>query len=119
MAQYEEITIDQGADVALEIHLQDKSGDKKNLTNHTVTAKAKKTYNSTESADIYDFTTAIAAPATDGVVTISLTNTQTDTMKAPSKYVYDVEMSYQDSDDNTIIERVLEGILNVSPSVTK
>jgi hypothetical protein len=40
-------------------------------------------------------------------------------MKAPSKYVYDVEMSYQDSDDNTIIERVLEGILNVSPSVTK
>jgi len=39
-------------------------------------------------------------------------------MKA-GRYVYDVELSYQDSDENTIIERVLEGQITVTPSVTK
>jgi len=119
MAQYEEITIDQGSDVALEIHLVNKDGSKKDLTNHSVTAKAKKTYNSTDSADVFSFTTVVADPATDGVTTISLTNTQTDAMKAPSRYVYDVELSYSDSSNNDIIERVLEGVLHVTPSVTK
>jgi len=119
MAQYEEITIDQGSDVALEIHLVNKDGSKKDLTNHNVTAKAKKTYNSTDSADVFSFNAVVADPATDGVTTISLTNTQTDAMKAASRYVYDVELSYSDSSNNDIIERVLEGVLHVTPSVTK
>lgn len=119
MAQYEEITIDQGSDVALEIHLVDKDGSKKDLTNHSVAAKAKKTYNSTDSADVFNFAAVIATPATDGVATISLTNTQTDAMKAPGRYVYDVELSYNDSNNNDVIERVLEGVLHVTPSVTK
>ena len=119
MAQYEEITIDQGSDVSLEIHLLNKDGSKKNLANHTVTAKAKKTFNSVDPADIVDFFSIVADPSEDGVATISLTNAQTDAMKAPSRYVYDVELSYLDSDQNTIIERVLEGVIHVTPSVTK
>ena len=47
-----------------------------------------------------------------------LRNTQTDALKA-GRYVYDVELSYTDSADNTIIERILEGQLTVTPSVTK
>ena len=117
MAQYEEFTIDQGADAAVEIHLVDKTGAKKDLTNHTITAKLKRTFNS-DSADTTDFNSIIATPASDGVVTISLTNTQTDALKA-GRYVYDVEMSYVDSAGDNIIERVLEGKVHVTPSVTK
>lgn len=117
MAQYEEFTIDQGADVTIRLELVDKEGAAKDLTAHTVSAKLKKNYTSSDS-DTTNFTTSIITPAVDGVTTLTLTNTQTDALKA-GKYVYDVELSFVDSDSNTIIERVLEGRLQVSPSVTK
>lgn len=117
MAQYEDITIDQGADAAIELHLVDKDGAVKNLTGFSVNAKLKKTFNS-DSADTTDFTAVVATPATDGIATISLTNTQTDALK-PGRYVYDVEISYVDSGGDTIIERVLEGKIEVTPSVTR
>ena len=116
MAQYEDITIDQGADVAVEIHLINKDGSAKNLTNHAVAAKMKRTYNS-DSADTLAFNCIVAAPASGGVATISLTNTQTSTLKA-GQYVYDVEISFADS-SSTIVERVLEGKILVTPSVTR
>ena len=117
MAQYEDITIDQGADVAIEIHLVNKDGSAKNLTNHQIFATMKRTYNS-DSADTQAFNCIVASPATSGITTISLTNAQTNTLKA-GQYVYDVEMSFVDSDQDTIVERVLEGKIIVTPSVTR
>lgn len=118
MAQYEEFIIDQGADIAIQISLIDpNTNSAKNLTNHSVEAKLKKTYTS-DSSDTLSFTSIVATPPTDGVVTLSLTNTQTDTLKQ-GYYVYDVELSYVDSDANTIVERILEGRIQVNPSVTR
>lgn len=117
MAQYEDLEFDQGADVAVEIHLLNKDGSKKNLTDHNVSAKMKKTYNS-DSDNTTEFNAVIASPPGDGVVTLSLTNAQTDILKA-GRYVYDVELSFLDSDTNTIIERVLEGQIEITPSVTR
>ena len=116
MAQYEEITLDQGADASIELHLVDTTGAKKSLINHTVTAKLKKNY-ADSSGEATAFTTAIS-DATNGICTLSLTNIQTDALKA-GRYVYDVELSFQDSDGDTIIERILEGKITVTPSVTK
>ena len=116
MAQYEEITIDQGADASIELHLVNTDGSKKNLTNHTITAKMKKNYTS-DSSDTTDFVSTVSN-ALDGIATISLTNIQTDALKA-GRYVYDVELSFQDSDGDTIIERVLEGKITITPSVTR
>lgn len=117
MAQYEDITIDQGADVAIEIHLINKDGSAKNLSNHLIFASMKRTYNS-DSADTQAFNCIVADPPSLGVATISLTHTQTDALKA-GQYVYDVEMSFVDSDSDTIVERVLEGKILVTPSVTR
>ena len=118
MAQYEEFTIDQGADVAIEIHLIDPTtGSAKDLTYFSVSAKMKKTYNS-DSDDTVTFNSIIAEPLTGGIITLSLTNTETDALK-PGRWVYDAEISFQDSDDNTIVERVLEGRIQVTPSVTR
>lgn len=114
MAQYEELSIDKGSDITLQLELEDLNGNAKNLTNYTVAGKVKKTYNSTDSTI---FTTEIQAPQTDGIVNLSLSNTQTDALKA-GRYVYDVEISFVDSDANTVVERVLEGTLTVTPSVT-
>lgn len=118
MAQYEEFTIDQGADVAIQINLIDPTTNlAKNLTGYSARAKMKKGYNS-DSADTVDFNSIVTSPATDGIVTLSLTNTQTDSLKA-GRYVYDVELFYNDSAANTIVERVLEGRIQVTPSVTR
>lgn len=119
MAHYEDIVIDQGADVAIELNLVEQDGSKKNLTGHTAAAKMKRNYNSVDSDEIIDFTATVAEPATDGVLILSLTNTQTDALSTRGRYVYDVEISYQDSASNTIIERVLQGKIQVSPSVTR
>lgn len=116
MAQYEDLKLDRGSDVTLQLELEDINGNKKNLTNYTVAGKLKKTYNSSDS-DATIFTTEIQAPATDGVVNLTLSNIQTSALKA-GRYVYDVEISFIDSDANTVIERVLEGTITVTPSVT-
>ena len=116
MAQYEEFTIDQGADITIELNLVDKDDAVKNLTGYSLAAKLKKNYNST-AEETTSFTTNIANAA-KGIASLSLNNTQTNALKA-GRYVYDVELSFQDSSGNTIIERILEGRIQVSPSVTK
>lgn len=117
MAQYEEFTIDQGADVAIQISCLDVDGSVKDLSNHTVTAKMKKNYNS-DSDDTVTFTSIVSTPPTDGIINLSLTNSQTDNIKA-GRWVYDVEIAFVDSDGATIKERILEGRIQVTPSVTR
>lgn len=117
MAQYEDLTIDQGSDVAVEIYVVDTNNAAKNLSNYSVNAKLKKTYNS-DSSDTTTFASLIASPPSDGIITLALNNTQTDLLKS-GRYVYDVEISFDDSNGDTVIERILEGKILVTPSVTK
>ena len=117
MAQEEIFTIDQGSDVAIEMHIVKKDGNPRNIASHAFNMKMKRSYNSTDSADIVDWAT-IVSDADKGIMTASLTNTQTDLLRK-GKYLYDVEMQYVDSGGDTIIERVLQGQMIVSPSVTR
>jgi hypothetical protein len=115
MAEYEKFTFDQGSDIALELELVDVNGNPKNLTNFSAAAQMKRNFNS-DSADTTTFAAALSDP-TGGVLTLSLTNIQTSALKVGS-YVYDVEISYVDSNGSTVIERVLEGKIRVNPNVT-
>ena len=115
MAVYQEFTIDQGSDATIELHLVDKNGTAKNLTGYTVTARLKKNYS--DSAGEATSFTSVITNTTGGIATLSLTNTQTDALKA-GRHVYDVELSFQDSSANTIVERILEGRIQVTPQVT-
>lgn len=114
MAEYEKFTIDKGSDFAIQLELVDNSGNPKNLTNYSAAAKMKRNYNSGDS-DTLAFTAAVGG--LDGIVTLSLTNVQTDTLKV-GNYVYDAEISFTDTNSNVIVERILEGKIRVSPSVT-
>ena len=117
MAQYEDIIIDQGADQTIKLELVDTSGAKKDLTGYSASAQIRKTYNSSDS-DAVTFSSQIQSPADEGIVNLTLTNAQTSAMKS-GRYVYDVEISFVDSAANTIVERILEGQVTVSPSVTR
>ena len=114
---YEDLDFNQGADIAIELDCVDEDGSVKDLTNHSIAAKMKRTYNSTDAADIQAFNAIIQSPATAGKITLSLTNSQTGALRT-GRWVYDAELSFVDSDDNTIIERILEGQINVLPQVT-
>lgn len=117
MAVYEDIIIDQGTDFTLSLELAEADGSNKNLTGFSAAGKVKKSFSS-DSNHTFSFITVIPSPETDGKVNFTLTNTQTDQMK-PGRYVYDVELSHNDSSGNTIIERILEGGATVTPSVTR
>lgn len=118
MAQQRDFVVDQGSDITIELHLKNENGSAKDLTGHTVRGKIKKTYDTTDSDQIFDFTaTQIKSPANEGIALITLSNTTSDTMKA-GRYVYDIEL-ISGSVDSAIVERILEGKLNVTPSVTK
>ena len=117
MSQYEDITIDQGADQTIQLQLTDTSGAIKDLQGYTASGQIRKTYSSIDS-DAVTFSTQIATPSTLGIVNLTLTNTQTSAMKA-GRYVYDVELAVTDSASNTLVERILEGQITVTPSVTR
>jgi len=120
LVNYEDIVINQGTDVAIEIHLENDSGSTYDLTSRSVSAKMKRRYaDSANDPDTVAFNAVVTTPPEDGIITMSLTNTETDALKTRGRYVYDVEVSYTDSDDNEIIQRVLEGQITVTPSVTK
>jgi hypothetical protein len=117
MAQYEDFSIGQGTDATLQLELVTPIGVAKDLTGFSASAQIRKTYNSSDS-DAVSFISTIPSPSTDGLVNLTLTNTQTSAFKA-GRYVYDVEISFTDSADNIIIERILEGQINITPSVTR
>ena len=108
MATQQNIVIDQGTTFSTTITAKDSTGSAKDLTGYTTTAQIRKSYYSSSSTD---FTTAQVDGT--GVITLSLTAAQTGNIKA-GRYVYDVESA---SASETI--RVVEGIVTVTPQVTK
>ena len=111
MAIYSNLTVDQGADFAIAIDVTDSSGTALNLTGYTAAGQVRKSYSSTTAVN---FTVSIRAPATGGILDLSLTNTHTNAMK-PGRYVYDVEIT----SGAGIKDRVVEGQLEIMPGVTQ
>jgi len=108
MATQKNIVIDQGTTFSVDVTAKDSAGAAKNLTGYATTGQLRKSYYSSTSTS---FTTA-QVDAT-GVITLSLTATETGNLKA-GRYVYDCESA---SGSETI--RVVEGIVTVTPQVTK
>jgi hypothetical protein len=111
MAVYSNIVVDQGADYSASIDVTDSDGDNIDLSGYTASGQIRKTYSSSTAVD---FTVSVASPASAGVLNISLSNTQTNAMKA-GRYVYDVEIT----NSGGIKTRVLEGQVEITPGVTQ
>ena len=110
MAIYSNFTIDQGTTFSANIDVTDAEGDVLNLTSYTVAGQMRKSYNSTT----FTAFSASVSNATGGVVTIGLSATQTNALKA-GRYVYDVEITASDA----TVTRIIEGQIEVTPGVTR
>ena len=110
MAIKANLVVDQGVDYYTTVTLTDDNGDVVNLGSYDITSQMRKTYTSSNAVS---FTTA--KEANNGVITLSLTASQTANIVA-GRYVYDVFMV--DSLSN-VHSRIVEGIVTVTPRVTR
>ena len=110
-AGYTELFLEQGANFIMSVSLDDVGGSSFNLVNFTASSQMRKSYYSTSVAATFSVSTG--ANAALGIITISLDSANTANINA-GRYVYDVYITNASSRT-----RVLEGIVNVSPQVTK
>lgn len=103
------IVIDQGSTFQTSINVTDENDEIVNLTGYTAQAQMRKHYTASLS---YNFVTSIS-PAL-GIVTLSMTANTTNAIAA-GRYVYDCELT----DSNGLVTRLVEGIVTVTPGVTR
>ena len=111
MATKHNLVIEQGTTFAYEFAVKDSAAAAIDLTGYTGRGQIR--YNFYTTSEAINFTVAIPAPAT-GVVTLALTDTQTDTLNA-DRYVYDIEVVSASLE----VYRIVEGNVTVTPGVTK
>lgn len=110
-AGYTELFLEQGATFNTTITLDDVSGAAMNLVGYTASSQMKKSYYSSNSSATFTTSTGGA----NGTVSLNLTSANTANIY-PGRYLYDV---YVTNSTGTTRTRVLEGIINVSPQITK
>lgn len=110
-AGYSELFLEQGADFNASIALDDVSGSAFNLVSYSAASQMRKSYYSSNAAATFSVSTG--ANAALGIVTLSLNSANTANIAA-GRYVYDVYVS-----NGSNRTRVLEGIISVTPQVTK
>lgn len=109
MAIKANLFVDQGTDYSTSINLTDDEGGIIVLTGYSSNGQIRKTYSSTNAVSF-----GITLEANTGLVVLQLTDTQTTAMTA-GRYVYDVYLT----DQFGITSRIVEGIVTVTPSVTR
>jgi hypothetical protein len=114
MATVKNLVIDQGTTFSLSISVSDYNGNSIDLAGYTLRSQLRKSYGA---ASYTSFTVTAADDTTTGELTISLSASETSALKA-GRYVYDVEIVAPEAEDSTVT-RVLEGIITVTPEVTR
>lgn len=118
------IVMNQGEDFELQLNIKDSSGVLVNLTGYTYAGQIREKYDS--SSIVASFTYTLANQTTNpGVVFIRISHTNTSLIPClpatPSnrrpitEFIYDLEETKPDS----TVTRILEGVVSVSPEVTK
>jgi endoglucanase Acf2 len=108
MATKSNLIIDQGSDYTTTIELTDDNNQPIDLTGYTGEGQIRKYYTSTTAIDFE------ISLSNTGLVTIGLDANTSNHMEA-GRYVYDVELSNGDGK----VSRILEGIVTITPSVTR
>lgn len=109
MATKANLIIDQGASYSTTIDILDEDGEPINLTNYTGAAQMRKHYTSTTATSF-----VVSLGGVEGTLTLSMSSNTTANLSS-GRYVYDVELT----SDTGLVSRVLEGIVTVTPNVTR
>lgn len=108
MATKVNLVVDQGTTFTTSITFNDETGNTINFSTYSGAAQMRKHFTSSNSVS---FTVALTS---NGVVTLGLTANQTANLVA-GRYVYDLEVT----DSSNQISRLIEGIVTVTPNVTR
>ncbi len=108
MATKANLVVDQGTTFTTTITVTDDDGNALDLTGYTGSAQIRKHYTSSNSVN---FTVSVAGAS--GEVTLSLSAAATGDLTA-GRYVYDCELT-----NTGVVSRILEGIVTVTPQVTR
>ena len=112
-AGYQELFLEQGSSFNTTIELDDVYGQSYNLQNYSASSQIRKSYYSSNATATF----STLVNGVNGQILLSLGAPATANIY-PGRYVYDVIIySNTDAANNTI--RVLEGIINVTPRVTR
>ena len=109
-AAYSNLYLEQGSTFNTTITLDDINGAVYDLSGYISHSQIRKSYYSSNATAV--FSTSINAGS--GTVTLSLSSNVTSNI-APGRYVYDTTIT----DTLGNITRILEGVVDVSPSVTR
>lgn len=112
MAEYVEITIEQGATFTTTVTVTDGSGEHLDLRDYSAKAQLRKSY---YSLTAYDFDVVAADPA-HGELVITMDAATTANLM-PGRYVYDVILI--GPTPTTEVTRIFEGTAAVTPGVTR
>lgn len=110
MATKTNFVLDQGSDFSVTIDVTTVAGTVFDLSGYTAAAKLAKHWSSSNNYSL----TATVTDASDGQITLSANNSTTGAIP-PGRYNYDVEVT---SNTGTVT-RVLQGIVTVTPEITK
>lgn len=111
MSMKANLIINQGTDFITTVTVTNDNGDIVDLTEYTAHGQIRKHY---ASDTAYDITVTFDDDRTNGILYLEVYRETTTTME-PGRYVYDVELT----DGNDIRSRLIEGIVTVTPSVTR
>ncbi len=109
MAIKANLVVDQGSTFTAAIDLVDASGAVFNLTGYSVAAQMRKNYTSSTAV-----TFITSHNSTGGRIDLTLFATTTATIE-PGRYLYDVEVTSSGGS----VTRVVEGIVTVTPGMTR
>lgn len=109
MAIKANLQIDQGTDFATTIDVTDTDNEIVDLTGYTGAAQMRKHYTSSAQTA---FSVSISSAL--GQVTLSMNSATTATI-TPGRYVYDCELT----SSANVVSRLVEGIVTVTPQVTR
>jgi hypothetical protein len=109
MAIKANIVIDQGSSFFTSINITDTDDSAIDLTGYTGVAQMRKHYTSSNAVSF-----TVSTVPSEGALTLSLTAAATANIVA-GRYVYDVELT----DQNGVVSRIVEGIVTVTPNVTR
>jgi hypothetical protein len=108
---YAELTIDQGATFSSVITLTNDDNSLISVANSTFESQIRKSYYSTNPTA--NITVSIEGDAANGQVRLFIDAANTANIK-PGRYLYDLKRTA-----NNVTARILEGIVTVTPQVTK
>jgi hypothetical protein len=113
-AGYQNLLIEQGTSYSTTITLDDTNGNIYNLSNYYAESQIRKSYYSANTAGVFNVT---IPSVSSGQIVISMTASNTANIM-PGRYVYDVKLVSSTSPDSDTV-RILEGIVEISPQVTR